>query len=285
MKQLPTVKCRKNRIENKTNYKFRNFNMAWVSDPVLERRQATGVTFCREELCTYVRASIYGDSYYSYLLNDKDLPIDMNRTRLLILNDGTDRLKKQQFKENLFNGKALLNVYEKIGNFSNLSKISTINHENYGKQWLITGPKEWMKSGQLISAMTFLLRLATFNGPIDTSSLKTVETSFKKLLDNKNRINYSIYGIDIDQSLRCFWDKIWVLVKFQNELFSNNYEENYKVSLIDDKDPLKKIYLSHNTFGKNCGIRNLAKKTSKLSGDIDEKFAKLCEKYLPRIET
>lgn len=275
MKKLPIVKRRKG-DEDLHSYHLEGFNMAWVSSPSTGRHQATSIVGCREYLCACVCAYIRKDDYYTKFLIDKDTPIDMDKMRLLVLNDGSNKLSKQEFKKNLFNGKALLNVYEKVGNFSSLSKISTINHKKYGKQWLVTGPKEWMKAGQLISVMTFLLRLSAFEGLIDTSSLDTVETDFNKMIKkrDKNRTEGKFapyyYGTDIDLNLKCFWDKIWVLIKFQNELFSDDPKENYGGSL------------NNNDFGVLCGIRNLASGTSELPGKIDEKFAKLCEKHLPR---
>ena len=268
MKKLPIVKCRKGELKSTFRYDFSNFNMAWVSDPNMGRCQATAVMRCREFLCACVRAEFHQNNYGRSFVSGRDFPIDTNRTRLLILNDGAEDLSKQQFKENLFNGKKLLNVYEKIGNFFGLSKISTINHESYGKQWLITGPKEWMKAGQLTSAMTFLLRLAAFGSPIDTTDLTTVETSFCEII--KDKIKPIRYTTDVDQNLECFWDKMWILIKFQNELFSNDYKENYSSELNNDD------------FGMMCGIRNLAAGSSGLPGKIDEKFAKLCKEHLPR---
>ena len=276
MKKLPIVRCRKAEDIDMSGYHFESFNMAWVSSPGTGRHQATAVLGCREYLCACVCAYLRESSYGENFSITQDAPIDMDKTRLLILNNGSDELSKQEFKKNLFNGKALLNVYEKVGNFSDFSKISTIDHEEYGKQWLITGPKEWMKAGQLISAMTFLLRLSTFKGLIDTSSLTTVETTFNEIIKNrdedraKGKIKSSRYAIDIDLNLKCFWDKMWILTKFQNELFSDDPKENYEGSS------------SNNEFGVYCGIRNLAAGTSNLPGKIDEKFAKLCEKYLPR---
>jgi hypothetical protein len=268
MKKLPIIKCREGESKNAPGYGFSDFNMAWVSDPILGRQQATSVLKCREFLCACVCAQFFGNSYHSNFVSNRDAPIDINRTRLLILNDGSEDLNKQQFKENLFHGKTLLNVYEEIGNFSSSSKISTVNHEKYGKQWLITGPKEWMKAGQLISAMTFLLRLPTFGNLIDTSNLTTVEASFHKIINSETKpIRYIT---DIDQNLKCFWDKMWILIKFQNELFSDDYKENYKSSINNDD------------FGMRCGIRNLAAGSSGLPRKIDEKFKELCKKYLPR---
>jgi hypothetical protein len=268
MKKLPIVKCREGASKDIANYGFTNFNMAWVSNPSLGRQQATAILKCREFLCSCVQAQFCKNNYGGYFAINKDAPIDIDRTRLLILNDGSEDLNKQQFKQNLFHGKVLLNIYEKVGNFSSLSKISTINHERYEKQWLITGPKEWMKAGQLISAMTFLLRLATFGNLIDTSNLTTVETSFRKIIDSK--IKPVRYATDVDQNLECFWDKMWILVKFQNELFSNDYKKNYSSELDNDD------------FGMRCGIQNLAAGSSGLPGKIDEKFIELCKKYLPR---
>jgi hypothetical protein len=268
VKKLPIVKRREGDFKDVAKYGYSDFNMAWVSNPGLGRQQATAVLRCREFLCACVRAQIYGNDHGGNFITNKDAPIDVDRTRLLILNDGSEDLSKQQFKENLFHGKVLLNVYEKVGNFSSLSKISTINHERYGKQWLITGPKEWMKAGQLISAMTFLLRLATFGNLIDTSNLTTVETSFRRIVNSK--IKPIRYTTDVDQNLECFWDKMWVLIKFQNELFSNDYKKNYNSELNNDG------------FGMRCGIRNLAAESSGLPGKIDEKFMKLCKEHLPR---
>ena len=270
MKKFPIVKCRKGESKDVDTYGFTGFSMAWISNPILGRRQTTAILSCREFLCACVRASLYENNYCDMFINNKDLPIDMSRARLLILNDGSEELSKQQFKENLFNGKTLLNVYEKVGNFSSLSKISTVNHEGYGKQWLITGPKEWMKSGQLVSAMTFLLRLATFNGPINTLNLTSVEKSFNEIVNNRDKTKPSMYIADVDQNLKCFWDKMWILIKFHNELFSDNYKENYEG------------LLNNNDFGMKCGIRHLVSGISELPEKINEKFTELCKKHLPR---
>lgn len=272
-KKLLAVKMRKGENLKRDGHVLCRFHMAWVSTPDLERYQASGLVTCREHFCNIVYGFINNENTTGYSVID-DAPIDLDRTRLLIVNEGKSgyweepSYTKEQFRTGLFNGKALLNVYEKLGNFSCTSKISTINHEKYGKQWLITGPQEWIKSGQLVSAMTFLLRLATYFEEIDTTDINTVENSFKMLLADKK---FRKVKSDIDTVLRLFWDKLWVLVKFQNDLFSTDIESNYKV----------KDMLCHD-YGIACGINNLAKAESNLPGNVDEKFKILCKEHLPR---
>lgn len=270
-KELLVVKMRKTETASQDYYELYNFNMAWVSSPETGRYQASALMTCREYLC---------DSIYNFIHNkpssrislDRDAPVDLNRTRLLIVNDNKP---KKEFKEGLFSGKALLNVYEKLADFSSTSKITTVNHERYGKQWLITGPPEWMKAGQLLSAMTFLLRLATYNNKeINTADIDTVEDSFKSMLTNKELLkeheaNNSSHFCEIDTRLRDFWDKIWILLKFQSELFSENAKENYAVS-------------PNENYGVMCGIDHLSQGTAKLPGEVTKEFKKLCEIHLPR---
>lgn len=269
-KKLLTVGMRKTETNTEDHYELNNFNMAWISSPETGRYQASTLMTCREYLCESMYGVVHNKSFMHIDL-ETDAPVDINRTRLLIANDK----EPEEFKEGLFNGKALLNVYEKLAGFSSTSKIATVNHEKYGKQWLITGPPEWMKAGQLISAMTFLLRLATYNSEkIDTTDINTVEDSFKSMLVDKellkkHEMHNSSQFYEINTRLRNFWDKMWVLTKFQSDLFSENFKENYKIN-------------RDQNFGVACGIDNLSQGTSKLPGEVDTKFAKLCETYLPR---
>lgn len=150
---------------------------AFVSPPG-ERKQCTAFMACREFLCRAVWASVNGIQV-GHHDPDQDPSVDVEKLRLLIsYHDST-------CKENLFSGKAILNILEKRCGWST-STITTVVHPRYPHTWLLTGPAEWMEHPQLLSTAAWILRLAVSYGPINAENYDEFIEFLKVCRDKDN---------------------------------------------------------------------------------------------------
>ena len=173
-----------------------------------ERAQCTSWAYCRETLIREVSENIKGVKSGKVKLTIDQ--IDPNRLRLLILFKNTPA-----FKEKLFSGKRALNLLERAAGWEGRSVITTVNHEVYDKNvWLVTGPSEWMAYPQMLSLATWILRLATGYGPLDTTNLSSFEKQLKGLYSSKG---------DSSSDLRyagSFWNRAYILAKYYKDVFA-----------------------------------------------------------------
>ena len=260
--------------ESGGGYSYRTMHYAFVSNPAEGRKQCTSTMTCRE----YVNSSVYKSVNN---LTGTDLPpVDFTRLRLLMARDPNDLAK---FKSKLFNAKAVLNLYERNAGWKP-STITTVNHSAYKNAWLLTGPQQWMSQPQLLSMATFIMRFISNNGPIDVSNLNAAETSMKRLLDDymekkkeasKREYHSFEHDGDIESFLSRFWDKMYVLVKFADEIFAGVGHDTAWVK--PGKD----------SFGVVSGFQTFVDGKATYTSEVKnaaKKFKKLCSKHLPRKE-
>jgi len=201
-RKLPRVKARAG--SSSDSYAPSGFQFAFVSSPAEGRQQCTGLHSCRESVNSVLKSHVFGN-------HGKDAPADLTRFRLLIAGPGADA------KTRLFGAKACLNLCEGIAGWKR-STISTVKHEKYKNAWLITGPGEWMKSPQLVSAATFILRVCCQNS-ITAKSYDELEVAWLKLIKRSS-------SNDVDSFLSLYWDKMYVLLKEADKIFpAADYKE------------------------------------------------------------
>jgi len=242
-------------------YGFSSINFAFVSNPSDGRRQASSTMTCREYVnrTAWGAATTQGDSHHT---PSSDPPVDFDRLRILVVHDpsGVDT-----FKTKLFNGKACLNVLEKINKWKP-STITTVKHSVYDNAWLLTGPEEWMSQPQLLSLATWVLRLCATKGPIETKSFDALEA-------NLSRLRGSGGGSDVSTYLDNFWDKLYILLKYHNEIWN---PLDHKAAWIDVSSGSFGVYSGLYTFV--CSKPEYSKAVQSAQG----RFFKLCKKHLPR---
>lgn len=242
-------------------YGFSSINFAFVSSPATGRKQASSTMTCREYVnrTAYGCASGNGDTHHTPLV---DQPIDFERLRILVVHDpkGVDG-----FKTKLFNGKAIMNVLEKINKWKP-STITTVKHSVYENAWLLTGPAEWMSQPQLLSLATWVLRLAAVKGPIETKSFDALEANLSRLRGQGGSSDVSTY-------LENFWDKLYVLLKYHDKIWG---PVDHKAAWVN---------VSSGCFGVYSGLYTFVSgkpEYSKAVQGAQSRFFKLCKQHLPR---
>jgi len=247
---------------NGSPYSLSGMNFSFVSSPADGRRQASGIVTCRE----YVNRTLWAATNHKKVSNydpDSYPPIDFNRLRLLVVCD-VDNV--DPFKRKLFNGKAALNLLEGLVGWKK-STITTVVHSNFKNAWLLTGPQEWVSQPQLLSLATWVLRLASFNGPLDVESYDHLE---KNLFDLSKRTNS---GTDTHTFGRQFWDKSYILVKHYKEIFGDT---GLETAWGPSETSNFGVYSGFLTFC--CNEATYSKEVSA----AQKRFHKLCGEHLPR---
>jgi len=251
----------KNGTTYKDNYKYSSINFAFVSNPENGRKQATNLVTCREYVNRVALGAATGTGDPNHDVNS-DAPIDFDRLRLLIVHDPDGW---EEFRTKLFNGKACLNLLEKVNKWKP-STITTVKHDTYDHAWLLTGPKEWMSQPQLLSLATWILRLAAVEGPIETTNFDVFEDDLKKRININNSHDSGLY-------LNNFWDKLYILTKYHDQIWEGVDEKKAWT----DVDP--------SSFGIYSGLLNFVSKTPKYSNCVritQKRFLGLCKEHLPR---
>ena len=244
------------------------FTFAYVSNPANGRTQATGAMTCREHFnATLWKAINKAASAYHDI--SRDAPVDLERLRILIMCTPSGSVTVEQFKSKLFSGKACLNLLEKINNWKP-SAITSVKHDKCKNAWLLTGSEKWMSQPQLLSLATWILRLSATFGPIDASSYDAFEENLKTI---KDKTPQSAKTSDVATYLPKFWDKIYVLLKYNDEIWGHmNFDKAWKINT--DKN-----------FGVLSGMVSFVMGEANYSEDVkkaSEKFKKLCKEHLPR---
>ena len=201
-----------------------------ITNPDEGRKQVGSFLSCRDHVNDSLRNFVHKKSnstIYSYGSNP---PIDMNKLRLLINKNFETEEYREIFRNNIFSAKRLLNFYEKIAGWGQ-SKITTVNHSEFKYNvWLITGPKEWLSYSNLTSMITLLLRIIGRHGPIEFSNNEDVERWFCNLMEKyQGEVRSGIYNLDsdIDSLLPHCWDKFYMIMKYNEEIFTQPIEEAY----------------------------------------------------------
>lgn len=242
-------------------YGLSSFNFAFVGAPVDGKRyQASGHLTCREYLNWAAWASFNKVSKL-YFDPSKDVFVDFDCLRILFVYSPSD---VAAFKKRLFNGKAALNLMEDVAGWKQ-SRITTVVHANYKNAWLLTGPGEWMSQPQLVSLMSWIMRLSSFES-LDVKNYDALEYCLKRLHENSG-------GQDAHTYNKKFWNRMYIILKFHKEIFDGITLERAWPSNANDY------------FGQKSGLLSFVNDGANYSNEIKEakkRFEQLCKEHLPR---
>jgi hypothetical protein len=222
------------------------------SSPKDGRRQCIKFTNCK----AYLHDSVYDYLTGSHLFYDRESspPIDMNKLRLLI---GQGEGGKE-FKKNLYAAKKVVNFYEETAGWE-LSKITQVDHTHKIKDlYLVTGPKQWMSAPQLLSMVTFVLRICAKKGPVEFGNNDDLEKLYEKwqgLMGSNN--SDGTYLKDCRK-------KLYLVAKYHDRLFAGFKPEDLYVNDY-------RTASSHSN-----GIQFLCKFTS-ATPELNKRFKEICE--------
>lgn len=165
------------------------------------RTQVSKFVGCREILCKDARAFAHDFSKDS-LQTKSGYPADMETLRLLITVTNLGSKSEDEARRRVFAGKRALNLFEEYGNFSSQSVITTVKHEESGKYkycWLLTAPKEWLSTPQLLSFATLVLRISYhLEGGLKADSLDELMAHLRTFKSHNNKGVYEGSEEDCD---------------------------------------------------------------------------------------
>ncbi len=239
-----------------------------ITHPDKGRKQVGNFLPCRDHVNDLLRNFVHKktSSVYSYGENP---PVDMDKLRLLIGRSFSNEEDREQFRNNIFSAKRLLNFYEKVAEWEQ-SKITTVNHSTMKyNAWLVTGPKEWLSYSQLTSMITLIFRIIGNYGPIEFSNNKDVERWFYNLIEQyKEKVESGIYRQDNDLAhyLPHCWNKFYMIMKHNKEIFTQ---------------PIEIAYPADGEFHSYGGITQLCRFDT-LNATLDENMGKVCREYQER---
>jgi hypothetical protein len=163
-----------------------------ISSPAKGRQAVMQVMTCRD----YINDVMMKSRRPKYLFNyyNGEIPVDWDRLRLGIFTHVGKNVEEEH--EKLLFAKKIINIYEKLGHFSRKSTITRSEYDEKTNAWLLTGPKEWMKSTHLVSMVTLILRVVhkidIFKLPkkSEINNISDINAFFEKIK------NDNILGID-----------------------------------------------------------------------------------------
>ncbi len=183
-----------------------------VSAPKKGRNQVMRFVSCKAFLHDATYTHVLGKGGNGYYTKGKNPPIDMEKLRLLVAT-GTGDI--EAFKEKLFAAKKVVNRIEKTAGWKP-SKIVTIDHSRIKRDvWLITGPKEWIRSPQMLSMITLILRVCVRRGPVKARTKEDIEKMFKKWGKGDR------FSCGDTHYMKTSWDKLFLIAKHHDELFKD----------------------------------------------------------------
>jgi hypothetical protein len=240
-------------------YSLGSVNFAYVSSPATGRVQITELMTCRE----YVIKKVW-HAVNDYEQNKNVPAFDLSKLRLLIAHDPSNF---DDFRRRLFNGKAALNLLEKFNDWSP-STITTVKHPHYKNAWLLTAPAEWMSQPQLLSIATWVLRLLSNDGPINTDNYDAFEAGLIQIKSKGGSTsdNYSYLNV--------FWDKLYITMRYHKEIFGD-------ISLSDAWPGVDTTDYLH----INGGLQTFAEEHVGYTKNVEtaqKRFRALCKEHLPR---
>jgi len=151
------------------DYKIVYIHFCLLSPPENDARQcATNISACRDYINDGMIADLHGKST-SY----NPSKIDMTKLRLLFGQDFPTPEKLKEGKERAYHAKKIINMYEELGGFSGRTKIGRADFNYLKHCWILTGPKEWMKSSHLVSMLTLIIRAVTSYGGFNPDKIKS----------------------------------------------------------------------------------------------------------------
>lgn len=194
------------------NYRNTSMKFSLVTLKGDKRKQVLSGYTCREQFCHGIK--------------DKIDQVDMERTRLLIIQDPSDFTV---FRDKLFTGKRMINAYEREAGWTPISKITTVKHSVYPNAWLLTGPGEWMRAPQLMSILTFFLRLSSVHGPFQTDTVAEAEKTMKSLMASMKKGKLTTPSTDLSHYMPKIWDSLSLIICNHEKIFgSSNPKLNWK---------------------------------------------------------
>lgn len=199
-----------------------------VSSPSNGRRNIMSVMTCRDYINDAMLKSIRPKNFdFNYY--DGKIPIDWNRLRLgLFCKKAT---KIEETHEKLLLAKKIVNIYEKIGKFSRLSTLTKAEYDGKAEAWLLTGPKEWMKSSHLVSMVTLIFRMvkkSNFTQKNEINNIKDVHDFFLKIREDKNKLGPDYYYSEQFPMFEMFMRKYRQLFDLPQEtLFPKHFEYSW----------------------------------------------------------
>lgn len=152
------------------------------------RPRLSSFTTCRELLAADVRAmtDLSNSSMTTSSISQKSTDFDFENLRLLLSTKITSDSEIAAYKKYLFAGKRALNLLEEFAGWESRSVITTVKDLKADKSdvasWMITGPKEWIISPQMLSFSTLILRMSIFLKEYDKECLNT--ESVESMLDH-----------------------------------------------------------------------------------------------------
>jgi len=249
---------------NRSMYGFSSINFAFVAAPREGvRNQAGDHCSCREQLAKLAWYS-FNNKQGSYDTSPTR-PVDFETLRLLFVHSPADATV---FKSKLFKGKVALNLMEDVAGWKR-STITTVVHSSYSNAWMLTGPGEWMSQPQLLSLMTWIMRLSG-SVNLDTTSYDALEAS---LYSVKN----GFASPDTKAYLPKFWDTMYIILKYNKEIFGNISLKKAWPGDLPEADEA--------SFGIYSGLLSFVSGDSYYSTDVKQaydRYLNLRKKYLPR---
>ena len=169
---------------------------------------------CRDYLHDAVRTTITGIPSHIYGFKfDKTNPlVDLRRMRMLVSKHNMEGPEEiTQFKNKMKAGLVLLNHFEKVAKVG-LSAVKDVEHEGSGKNHVVmfTGSLMWVRSPQLVSMYTFLIRLG--DKELSFTSSADLTKQLGELADSGKADNDVTY-------LKSSWNKLHEVVKNRKTLF------------------------------------------------------------------
>jgi hypothetical protein len=196
-------------------------SFALLSSPTDGRKQVRCFVNCRD----YINDSMI--SFYNIKNNKQgnswwrktNPPIDTENLRLLIAKDLYGSEKEETLRERLYSAKRIINMYEEYAGFESRSVFARADYSSSKIKycWVLTGPKEWMKSSHLVSMITLIFRVVVECGGFEEfTTLDEVEKRFNDLC-TKNTGRCS----DTDRLLPKSWPRFRMLMEYYDRLFGS----------------------------------------------------------------
>ncbi len=271
-KKLLTVKPLA--YDNENRYDIENMHFTLVSSPDEGRRQVFKITSCREFLCRSVWAKLtnFKTTHTDNTPSENKIPVDFEKLRLLFAYRPGKPIDGS-YKERLFKGKVALNVIEKMAGWDT-SVITSVHFIENTSAWLLTGPKEWMSCPQLLSLVTWILRLSIFTNALDVTNFTNLEKSIKGLPLVNDWTEYpGTLKNDFEYSPEKLWDKLYILTYFHKEIFGDmdiNTAWANKLSTPID-------------FTTNCGVESFVEGRSVYNKDTIAAYKKFKHLYIKHL--
>ena len=250
-------------------------SFAFVSAPEDGRKQVREFVSCRDYMNDCMIQYIHGRNDRKaqgfFWREDKNAPLDLDHLKLLfslmpIFISKPEPVEKEPIeilRNRLYSAKRAINMYESLAGFKKKSVLTKVkvDDKKVPNCWMLTGPKEWMKSSHLVSMITLIFRVIVYEGGFEEfTTLNEVENRFEELCQGKKQLlgNFTDLGGYLPQSYKKFR---MLMVKY-DELFGRFAHE--------ELNPRTRITSWHNEGGIrsfctfSTGVKKIDDRTSKM---------------------